>query len=447
MSLLVSTGIALPDTCDREMRSTPAGDLVWPSFGSLAHGMDKNSKLRNLLLPTSLSYAKLIGFVGTHHAYWSTHIGAFEQQACAAGQRTTIAGSLVRTAQETMPMALNLVLIRIMSCLVVELSSAVKDTSTYKVRCASMQCRHFVRPKLIYCKATLPNRVYSHSLPNTYKMAKNNRQKNNNHNKKPSAKPAGQDANRQHPNRQHSANPTNNSFNYQPTNGQNLTSRPPQCQICGKPHKGTFLPFCIDHSSMRSFTNHTVGECRYKNAAGQSRPTNNCSYCGKKGHDESVCFKKNPSKRQNNAASTLFTKKSLTVRREGRWETPFDCQRERDQSAVSFPLTLVGTMALTSQEYGLTSNSWFEDSDHDAIMCLHDCRSGGNFCCRRFAVKCANQLKQSIRQPNPGVTNTEHATLVISQRDEEALWQTMISYGVPNNGFGESTLMDIDEVL
>lgn len=174
---------------------------------------------------------------------------------------------------------------------------------------------------------------------------------------------------------------------------------------------------------------------------------NNCSYCGRKGHDESVCYKKNPNKRQSNPAPTFTTQRSLTIRREGRWETPFDCQRERDQSAVSFPLTLAGTMALPPLEYGFTSNAWLEDSDHDAIMCLHDCRSGGNFCCRRFAVKCANQLKQSVQQLNPGVANPAHATLVISQRDEEALRQTMISYGVPNNRFGESAFMDVDEVF
>ncbi|KAG8159584.1 hypothetical protein KVR01_010221 [Diaporthe batatas] len=199
---------------------------------------------------------------------------------------------------------------------------------------------------------------------------------------------------------------------------------------------------------VRSFTNHRAGECRYKNAPRQPQPTNNCSYCGKKGHDESVCYKKNPNKRQNNPARISFTQKSLTmtVRREGRWEMPLDCQRERGQSAVSFPLRLAGTMALPPQEYGLTSNAWLEDSDHDAIMCLHDCRSGGNFCCRRFAVKCANQLKQGTRHLHPGVTNPEQARLVISQRDEEALRQTMSSYGVPSNGFGQPMLMDIDEV-
>lgn len=250
-------------------------------------------------------------------------------------------------------------------------------------------------------------------------MARNNRQRSQS-DKQFSANPGGKT------NKQHFSNPTNHPFNNQPTNIPNPTNRPSQCQTCGKLHKG---------------------ECRHKNATQQPRPTNNCSYCSKKGHDESVCYKKNPRQRQKTPPAKLFTKSSLRIRRGGRWETPLKCHRERNQSAVSFPLTLAGTMALPPLEYEFTSNVWIEDSDHDVIMCLHDCRSGGNFCCRRFAVKCANQLKQSVQQLNPGITNSEYATLVISQRDEEALRQTMISYGVLNNSFGESTLMDVDEVF
>lgn len=273
------------------------------------------------------------------------------------------------------------------------------------------------------CNATYTPNSWIPTLtvcPNTCKMARNNRQKTKN-NKQPSEKPSGKSSNQEHP-----ANATNNQFNNQRANISNPTSKPPQCQICGKLHKG---------------------ECRYKNPPAQARPTNTCSYCGKKGHDESVCYKKNPNKRQSTPTPTFSAKKSLRIRRDGRWETRLDCQRERDQSAVSFPLTLAGTMATPPMQYGVTSNAWLEDSDHDAIMCLQDCRSGGNFCCKRFAVNCANQLKQSIGPLDRRVTQPEHAAIVISQRDEEGLRQTMFTYGLPSNAFGESSLMDIDEVF
>ncbi|KAH8764847.1 hypothetical protein F5883DRAFT_103074 [Diaporthe sp. PMI_573] len=270
-------------------------------------------------------------------------------------------------------------------------------------------------------------------------MAKNNHQKNNK-NKQGSAKPMGKSHNKQP-----SEKPMGNHFNNQPTNIPNPTSKPPKCQICDKPHKGELCPFCLVYSNVGRLTDREAGECRYKNA--QARPTSNCSYCGKKGHDESVCYKKNSNNKHKTPSSTSFAKKSLIIRREGRWEAPLDCQRERDHSTVSFPLTLAGTMAMPPLRYGLTSDAWLEDSDNDAIMCLHDCRSGGNFCYRRFAVRCANQLKQSIKQLDQGITEPEHMPLVISQRDEEAIWQAMVGYGVPNNGFSESSLMDIDEVF
>jgi hypothetical protein len=209
--------------------------------------------------------------------------------------------------------------------------------------------------------------------------------------------------------------------------------------------KVSLCPLCSHSSNASRFTDYEPGECRYKNA--QTGPANYCSYCGKKGHDESGCYKKHPNKKQKSPSPTLFPKKSLIIKPGGHWEMPLNCQRDRGHSTVSFPLTLAGTMATPPLPYGLSSDAWIEDSDNDAIMCLHDCRSGGNFCYKRFAVKCANQLKQSIQQLDQRVTEPAHAPLVVSQRDEGAIRHAIIGYGVRNNGSGESSLMDIDEVF
>lgn len=187
-----------------------------------------------------------------------------------------------------------------------------------------------------------------------------------------------------------------------------------------------------------------AGECRHANAP--TRPITNCAHCGKNGHDESVCYRKNPSKKPQTSTSTPYGEKWKLLKCKGRWEEPLNCQRERDHSAVSFPLTLAGTLIKCPPGYSVPSyDAWIEDSDKDAIMCLHDC---GEFCINRFAVKCAKQLKQRTReQLEQGVIKPKEIPLVIPQRDEEGVWQTMINYGTPNNGFGESSLMDIDEVL
>lgn len=107
------------------------------------------------------------------------------------------------------------------------------------------------------------------------------------------------------------------------------------------------------------------------------------------------------------------------------------CQREQDRSEVSFPLTLVARLKEATQDLTPWEDAWIEDSGNDAIMCLHDCMD--NFCFKRFALKCAKQLKQEA--------------IVVSQRDEEAIRQTMVSYGIPGNGFIESPFMEVDEVF
>lgn len=176
-----------------------------------------------------------------------------------------------------------------------------------------------------------------------------------------------------------------------------------------------------------------------------TRPRTNYSHRDKKGHDESVSYQKNPNKKPQTSSSTPYGEKWKLIKRKGRWEGPLNCQRERDHSAVSFPLNLAGTLIKGPPGYYPSNDAWMEDSDHDAIMCLHDC---GEFCFKRFAVKCAKQLKQRTReQLEQGVHKPEEIPLVISQREEQCIWQTMINYGTPNNGFGESSLMDIDEVL
>lgn len=280
-------------------------------------------------------------------------------------------------------------------------------------------------------------------------------------------------------------------FNKQPST--NPTGKPPQCGTCGKLHNGRSCPFYPSYLNISKFANQGAGECWNKSPSTRPKsncsycgknghdesvcykkntvsvnncsycgkkghdesacykkntmPVNNCSYCGKKGHeesvcykrnnvnscshcgkkghDESVCYKKNLNQKPNPHPSTSITIKAQWSPYDGRWASAMNCQREQDRSAVSFPLTLVGTHNSVPRE-----DAWIEDSDNDAIMCLHNCR--GNFCFKRFANKCARQLGQGA--------------IVVSQRDEQAVWQTMTAYGTPNNGFGESPSMDLDEV-
>lgn len=257
-------------------------------------------------------------------------------------------------------------------------------------------------------------------------------------------------------------------FNKQPST--NLAGKPPKCGTCGKLHNGKSYPFYPSYLNTSRFTNQGTGECWNKGP--QTRPQSNCSFCGKKGHDESVCYKKNTmpvdncshcgkkgheesvcykknnvnscshcgkkghdesvcykknlNQKPNSHPSTSITQKAQWSPYGGRWASAMNCQREQDRSAVSFPLTLVGTHTSVPRE-----DAWIEDSDNDAIMCLHNCR--GNFCFKRFANKCARQLGQGA--------------MVVSQKDEQAVWQTMTAYGTPNNGFGESPSMDLDEVV
>lgn len=344
---------------------------------------------------------------------------------------------------------LNLVLSRIMHYAVLGFHSAVKDVRTYKVRMtASEQCLQLgqswfpakLHPKPIDTLIVCPDR---------FKMAKNNRQKSKN-NKQPSAKPTGKDSNKQPSgkptgrpsDRQPSTKPTGKPSSKQPP--AKPTSKPPKCEICGKLHNGKSYPFHLRCFNPSRFTNREAGECRHANAP--TRPITNCSQCGKKGHDEKACYQKNLSKKPQSFSSTPFGEKRKLVKRKGRWEGPLNCQRERDHSAVSFPLTLAGPLMKYPPGGSCPSDdAWVEDCDNDAIMCLHDC---GEFCIKRFAVKCAKQLKQRTReQLEQGVIKPKEIPLVISQRDEEGIWQTMINYGTPNNSFGESSLMDIDEVL
>lgn len=182
------------------------------------------------------------------------------------------------------------------------------------------------------------------------------------------------------------------------------------CSYCGK--KGHEESVCWSKSS-------------------PARPMSNCSHCGKKGHEESACYKKNPKANSRPPPSTFATDRVQWIQYEGCWARAMNCQREQDHSAVSFPLNLVGSMTHLPQESKPRMDVWIEDSDHDAIMCLHDCRE--NFCFKRFANKCARQLGQGA--------------IVVARRDEEAIWQTMVNYGIPGNGFGESSSMEVDEVL
>lgn len=143
-----------------------------------------------------------------------------------------------------------------------------------------------------------------------------------------------------------------------------------------------------------------------------------------------MCYKKTPNRKPKTPPSTTTTDSRPEIDHV-RWDKAMKCQRERDQSVVTFPLTLVGVVPKLPRVQVPKSDIWVEDSDSDAIMCLHDCR--GKFCLKRFAEDCTRQLGPRL--------------IVISQRDEEAIWQTMITHGVPNSGFGELPSTDIDEVL
>lgn len=175
---------------------------------------------------------------------------------------------------------------------------------------------------------------------------------------------------------------------------------------------------------------HEESVCWNKNSS--SRHTSNCSHCGKKGHEESVCYKKNSNGKSKPNPSTSVTDKDhwTQFQFQGRVRA-MNCKREQDHSAVSFPLQLVGIQTKSSQGSKPSGDVWIEDLDGDAIMCQHDCRE--NFCFKRFANKYAKQLSQG--------------GIVISRRDEEAIWKLMTSYGIPNNGFGQSSEMEIDEVF
>lgn len=161
-----------------------------------------------------------------------------------------------------------------------------------------------------------------------------------------------------------------------------------------------------------------------------------------------MCYKRNPDLKPEtpHLQSTSNNSQGAQVR-EGCFRDVLKCRRERDYSVVTFPLYLVGTVARLPGASVPTIYSWIEDSDGDAIMCLHDC--GGQFCFKRFADKWVKHyLAKTIEQVEQRrYTGVEKISLVITQRDEEAIWQTMVSYNTPNNGFGESQSMDIDEVL
>lgn len=149
-----------------------------------------------------------------------------------------------------------------------------------------------------------------------------------------------------------------------------------------------------------------------------------------------MCYKKYFNRKSTPPPSTSDAEEALWVRAnndifEALWMREMKCQREKDRSEVSFPLTLVARFKQATQDLTPWEDAWIEDSGNDAIMCLHDCRD--NFCFKRFAAKCAKQLKQDA--------------IVVSQRDEEAVRQAMVNYGIPGNGFGESSLMEVDEVF
>lgn len=208
------------------------------------------------------------------------------------------------------------------------------------------------------------------------------------------------------------------------------------CSHCGK--KGHEESACWNkNSSSRPAANcshcgkkgHEESVCWNKSPP--TKPLANCSHCGKKGHEESVCYKKNSNGKSNPNLSMSVTDNPKWTQFQGRGVRAMNCKREQDHSAVSFPLQLVGISTKSSQESKPRADAWIEDLDNDAIMCQHDCRE--SFCFKRFANKCAKQLSQG--------------GIVVSRRDEEAIWETMINYGIPNNGFGQSSAMEIDEVF
>lgn len=214
-----------------------------------------------------------------------------------------------------------------------------------------------------------------------------------------------------------------------PQREQTAHFAPPKinCSHCGKLHKGK--PFCLYHICLRvsRFINNSSGECRLKSRQGEQTariapPSNNCSYCGKKGHAESVCYKNNPKEKPDVHALSFF---STTGRITG--TIALKGVRVRDHSIVEFPLSFVGAHTKWPGEQASNIDVWIEDSDGDAIMCLHDCRGG--FCFERLA--------HSFTGPR--------WPILISQREEQAIWQTMTAYGTPNNGFGGLMPMDLDE--
>lgn len=107
-------------------------------------------------------------------------------------------------------------------------------------------------------------------------------------------------------------------------------------------------------------------------------------------------------------------------------------QRQRDLGEATFPLILVGAIVTSPQEsapiFDVWFDVWFEDYDNNVIICLNNCQGG--FSIKRFASKCAKQLRQG--------------PVVTSQRDEEAVWN-MVSHGVPHV-VHSLTSMEIDTV-
>lgn len=180
------------------------------------------------------------------------------------------------------------------------------------------------------------------------------------------------------------------------------STKPSQCGICQKSHHG---------------------ECWFADQSAPSRSTATCDHCGIKGHETSACYKKTPNQRRNKHSSTPVAEGVKTTQR---WSKILNCQRERDQSEVTFPLFLVGR---SSTDLAPRFDAWLEDYQNDVVMCLHDCR--GDFCFKLFANKCAKQLRRG--------------KIVISQKDEEAIWKALRSNGVPTVGYGEKTGMDVDE--
>lgn len=111
------------------------------------------------------------------------------------------------------------------------------------------------------------------------------------------------------------------------------------------------------------------------------------------------------------------------------WNLALTGERERDHSIVAFPLAVAGTLTKLPGEQASNIDAWIEDSDGDAIMCLHDCKGG--FCFECFAHKCAQRLPQG--------------PFLVSEREEQAIWQTITAYATPSNGFGEPLSMDLDK--